>query len=279
MLDWVLDALGEEALKSEGETVFPGGERFQISFPELKGLQARARDRMPPPPRPDLGDGPVPAAFMREDRPRVPLKTSVTALARQMKESGDDTETYENKRREMLSRPDARPRFLMEDTGLTGQERGTLIHRCLGSMDLDTIRAGDVRGAVEKLVRKGFFSARETREALSPAAVSRMAGFYSSPLGRRMLRSPVVRREWAFDLHLKSSLAEYVQGVIDLCFIEGDEWVLCDYKTDHIPADQLKERYRGQLELYKKALEDITGRRVRQTLLYSLSLGREIPIE
>ena len=115
--------------------------------------------------------------------------------------------------------------------------------------------------------------------AVSPAALSQMSGFYLSPLGRRMLRSPVVRREWAFDLHLKSRLAEYVQGVIDLCFIEGGEWVLCDYKTDRVPPDTLKERYRSQLELYKQALEDITGRKVRQTLLYSLSLGREIPIE
>ncbi len=279
MLDWVLDALGEDALKSEGEVLFPGGERFLISFPELKGLQARERDRMPAPPLMDLRDGPVPAAFIREDRPRVPLKTSVTALARQMKESGDDTETYENKRREMLSRPDARPRFLMEDTGLTGQERGTLIHRCLGSVDLDMVRAGDVRGAVEKLAQKGFFSAREAREALSPAALGSMSGFFLSPLGRRMLQSPAVRREWAFDLHLKSSLAEYVQGVIDLCFIEDGEWVLCDYKTDRVSGNELKERYRGQLELYKKALEDITGRGVRQTLLYSLSLGREIPVE
>ncbi|MBR4501139.1 MAG: UvrD-helicase domain-containing protein [Clostridia bacterium] len=279
MLDWVLDALGGDALKNEGEAVFPGGERFLISFPELKGLQARQRDRMPPPPRMDPGGGGVPAAFVRDEKPRVPLKTSVTALAREMKESGDDTETYENKRREMPARPDARPRFLMEDTGLTGQERGTLIHRCLGAMDLDTVRAGDVRGAVEKLVRKGFFSSREAREVTSPAAVSQMSGFYASPLGRRMLKSFVVRREWAFDLHLKSSLAEYVQGVIDLCFTEEDEWVLCDYKTDRVPADVLKERYRKQLDLYKKALEDITGRKVKQTLLYSLFLGREIPIE
>ncbi len=279
MLDWVLDALGEEALKNEGEAVFPGGERFLISFPPLEGIGESAARSPAAPPRWDAAEGGIPASFAGKPAPRPPLKTSVTALARAVRESGDDRENYENKRTEMLSRPESRPRFLMEEGLLTGAERGTLIHRCLGSMDLDTVRSGDVRGAVKRLIDRGFFSRREAAAVTAPDALAQMDAFFRSPLGQRMLLSPTVRREWAFDLHLGSRLADYVQGVIDLCFTEEGRWILCDYKTDRLPADALTDRYRDQLDLYKRALEDITGIPVAQTLLYSLHLGREIPIK
>ncbi len=278
MLDWVLDALGGEALKREGEYVFPGGERFLISFPAADGKRGTAEDKRVSPPRMDPGEGPVPPAFLRREPVRPPLKTSVTALVRSMKESGDDTEFYENKRTEPVLRPEMRPHFLMEDTGLTGQERGTLIHRCLGAADLERVRRGDIRGAVEDLAGRGFFSPREAQAVTSRTALGQMEAFYRSSLGRRMLSSPEVRREWAFDMHLGNRLADYVQGVIDLCFVENGKWILCDYKTDVLPADALAERYHSQLDLYRQALERITGRPVGEALLYSLHLGKEIPI-
>ena len=40
----------------------------------------------------------------------------------------------------------------------------------------------------------------------------------------------------------------------------------------------LLDRYRLQLIYYRRALEQITGKTVRQAFLYSLALQKEIPV-
>ncbi|MFR9190129.1 MAG: hypothetical protein ACLVL7_07770 [Anaerotruncus massiliensis (ex Togo et al. 2019)] len=55
--------------------------------------------------------------------------------------------------------------------------------------------------------------------------------------------------------------------------------MIVDYKTDHVrtPAE-LVERYRVQLELYRKVLGGALGMPVRECVLYSFALSREIII-
>ena len=71
-----------------------------------------------------------------------------------------------------------------------------------------------------------------------------------------------------------------IQGIIDLYFEEDDGIVLVDYKTDKVNAyngeEILKERYYKQLDLYKDALERMTGKKVKEKIIYSFSLGKEI---
>ena len=60
-----------------------------------------------------------------------------------------------------------------------------------------------------------------------------------------------------------------------------DGAVLVDYKTDRIGEREeavLLDRYRLQLIYYRRALEQITGKTVRQAFLYSLALQKEIPV-
>ncbi len=68
-----------------------------------------------------------------------------------------------------------------------------------------------------------------------------------------------------------------VQGIIDVYFEEPDGLVVLDYKTDRVKSEEeLKEKYQGQLEYYARALEQITGKRVREKAIYSFTLGKEI---
>ncbi|WP_304966833.1 hypothetical protein [Paramuribaculum intestinale] len=39
----------------------------------------------------------------------------------------------------------------------------------------------------------------------------------------------------------------------------------------------LKNKYKKQLEIYKKALEEALNRKVKKTYIYSLKLNKEIP--
>ena len=71
-----------------------------------------------------------------------------------------------------------------------------------------------------------------------------------------------------------------VQGMIDAWFEEADGLVIVDYKSDRVEketgAEVLKERYAVQLDYYRRALEQSTGKRVKECRIYSFSLGRDI---
>ena len=60
-----------------------------------------------------------------------------------------------------------------------------------------------------------------------------------------------------------------VQGIIDAYFIEDEEIVLVDYKTDFVrrgEEQKLIDRYHVQLEDYAQALERMTGRSVQSLI-------------
>ena len=65
-----------------------------------------------------------------------------------------------------------------------------------------------------------------------------------------------------------------VQGKIDCFFIENGEAVIVDYKTDYIKTpEELSERYLTQMKIYKNAVEQFTGKKVKEVLLYSFALN------
>ena len=70
-----------------------------------------------------------------------------------------------------------------------------------------------------------------------------------------------------------------IQGIIDAWFEEDDGVVLVDYKTDRIQEGEeavLLDRYRLQMIYYGQALKQITGKPVKESVIYSLALQKEI---
>jgi len=219
----------------------------------------------------------------------APLKVGVTALCRAMEEGGevdDEEESAETKRMPLLSaRPrtldslPAMPAFLEPPKEERSLQVGVATHRVLGLIALDRVRPvaanpktlfAVVCREVERLEESGVMTAQEA------AYVDRgmVARFLESELGRRMLSSPRVMREWSFNLRVHQPLDTIVQGVIDLCFLENDQWVLVDFKTDRVSsARELWPRYHRQLDFYRKALEKATPYPVALTALYALRLG------
>lgn len=56
--------------------------------------------------------------------------------------------------------------------------------------------------------------------------------------------------------------------------------VLVDYKTDKVQAEkELVNRYQSQLDYYQKALEQMSGKRVKEKVIYSLHLDTEIRLK
>ncbi|MCR4675185.1 MAG: helicase-exonuclease AddAB subunit AddA [Lachnospiraceae bacterium] len=68
-----------------------------------------------------------------------------------------------------------------------------------------------------------------------------------------------------------------IQGIIDAFYITEEGLVLVDYKTDRVSSgEELIDRYREQMDLYQKAMEQSYHRKVIKKVLYSFSLGKEV---
>jgi ATP-dependent helicase/nuclease subunit A len=177
----------------------------------------------------------------------------------------------------------SRPAFLSKK-GLTPAERGTALHAFMQFADYGAA-AQDPQKELERLVEEKFIT-QEQADAVDLACVKT---FLSSSLMKRIAASPHIEREVRFteeipageiNPELPPSLEKelvVVQGAADLLFEEDDELVLVDFKTDRTEdADALWERYRLQLKFYSDAFERSFGKRVKECLLYSFHLGRQI---
>lgn len=110
-------------------------------------------------------------------------------------------------------------------------------------------------------------------------------GFCTSSVGKRVYKAAKlekIRREQPF-VYIDEARDEeqLIQGVIDLYFEEDGKLVIVDYKTDRVKkgkagADELVSRYAVQLDYYAKALSQITGKEVKEKIIYSFTLGKEI---
>ena len=219
---------------------------------------------------------------------QMPLKTSVSSLAKKKAYNDpmpltDQDEGMEQKSQAeeivqplRLSELPSRPSF-MEEKQFTGAQRGTVVHKVLSLMDLNVIRQNVTEGVwaeLHRLEAQGSITAEET----NVIHYRSLAGFYQSDLAGRMLRSPLVRREWSFNYRMPGT-DTLLQGVIDCAFQEEDGWILLDYKTDRIEDEELFiQRYAMQLEWYARAMEAITGKPVKEMWLYALGKGKAYPV-
>ena len=89
--------------------------------------------------------------------------------------------------------------------------------------------------------------------------LEKLLGFFDTELGKLILANrDKLRREAPFAM-LAEDLASkedfVVRGIIDGYLLLEDRIVLFDYKTDRFTQPgELKERYKGQMNLYAKAL-------------------------
>lgn len=188
------------------------------------------------------------------------------------------------------------PRFMQEEQEKTvsGSERGTLYHRILECMDFCKEYRNEEAVAQElgRFVQMG----RIQRNAKELVSVKKLFDFFQSTLGVRMqkaARNGTLRKEQPFvigipyrDVYKGEDMAEaeeyvMVQGIIDAFFEEDGALVLVDYKTDAVREkvqEVLTKRYRTQLDYYEQALCQITGKPVRERMLYAFANGEAFSV-
>lgn len=188
-----------------------------------------------------------------------------------------------------------KPKFLQEERGLTGAEKGTAMHFVMQKVDLSRVNTvEEIKEQLKEFVDMELLS-KEEYKVISPYKIKK---FFVSKLGERMLRAynrgDRVHRELPFyteiDVHrIDPDLPKEVegdkvrlQGVIDSFFYEEDEVILLDYKTDYVEQgneEELINKYKMQIQYYKEALEKITKTKIKECYLYSFYLEKEILVE
>lgn len=173
-----------------------------------------------------------------------------------------------------------RPPWLCEKASQSPTFAGTVFHKAVQLLDFADLTKENIVEQVEGWKNSGRF----TSEELSRLRMNDLYHFAESHLAARIQASPDVRREYGFTFLADSDKVSrvegeriLVQGVVDCLFVEGDEWIIVDYKTDRLnTADEFKKRYAVQLNLYKLAVEQISQRKVKEMIIYSSRLGKEI---
>ena len=172
------------------------------------------------------------------------------------------------------------PLFMKKNRPLTPKERGDVYHKVMENLDL---AAASAEEELDRMQGDNTITADE-RKAVDTAELQ---SFLDSDIASRAKKSPHVEREFRiFTTVNKTGLPDpedddlsFVQGVADMFFEEDGKIVLVDYKTNrNTTPEKLIEEYKGQLEIYKKALSEMTGMEVGECLLFSFSLKRSISV-
>lgn len=221
-----------------------------------------------------------PYGYLRE----IPVKVSVSELKKRSYHG-----EYE-KEESLFFEPDIIPlvpHFMEEkEEEFTGAARGTAYHRVMECLDYTKTETDEkLQAQIDDMMDQKKLMEAEA-ECLE---ISDIREFLKSSIGKRMERAGrdgMLFREQPFVISRNASEIDpawdkgetvLVQGIIDAYFIEEGQIVLVDYKTDKVKeAGRLVELYHTQLEDYARALERMTGKKVKEKYIYSFTLHKEI---
>ena len=186
-----------------------------------------------------------------------------------------------------------------EKVGFNSAEKGTIFHLAMQLLDFSKFDTEDVSKIREEVklqinsfVEKNIMSLEE----IETIKINWIVKFIQSDIFKEIYianKSEKLFKEKAIDYNIKlknlfkdENISEdekiMVVGIIDLFFEnENGEIILLDYKTDYVTKENLEEvkaRYKVQLDLYKSAIEDISGKKVTKKGLYLFGINEFVEI-
>lgn len=226
--------------------------------------------------------------YVQADNAAGRMKLTVSQLKAMQVEDDSEENAYMDesvKAAEIAERSDESdsivPKFISgKETKLAANERGSAYHRVMECLDYSvSVNLEGVKADIERMLETGKMNELQVK-SVNPWDINT---FVQSDTGRRVVNAMdngSVRREQPFVFEYEGQL---IQGIIDLYFEEDGELVLVDYKTDRVMKGEagekeLVKRYAIQLDYYAKALTQLTGKKVKEKIIYSFALGKELSV-
>lgn len=215
----------------------------------------------------------------------IPTKTSVSKIKEEKgKQKGIAQFLVQNEEQTDNIQKLNTPKFIKEET-ITGAQKGTLMHLCIKNLDeAKQYNYEDIVKLIESLQNRKIITKKEA-EAIN---VNQILQYTKSNLFKELKYAKQIHKEEPFYINIKAKeiyqkeIEEnvLVQGIIDLYYIDKEGKLnLVDYKTDYVQNEnELILKYKQQLELYKKALEEALNMKVYKIIIYSTYLQKEIRI-
>lgn len=199
----------------------------------------------------------------------IPTKTAVTRL-----------QAEEDKKIELTEIP----KFMGKEKKITPAEKGTLMHLCIQRLnEKQTYTKETIKQMIQSLVLKEIITTTEA-DAIN---IDTLYKYTKSALWNDLSKAKEIHKEQPFYINIPAKeIYEnietdeniLVQGIIDLYYIsEDNKLILIDYKTDYVKKpEELINKYKTQLSIYKKALENSLNRRVDETYIFSTNWGQSL---
>lgn len=201
----------------------------------------------------------------------IPTKTAVTRL-----------QAEEDKKIELTEIP----KFMGKEKKITPAEKGTLMHLCIQRLnEKQTYTKETIKQMIQSLVLKEIITTTEA-DAIN---IDTLYKYTKSALWNDLSKAKEIHKEQPFYINIPAKeIYEnietdeniLVQGIIDLYYIsEDNKLILIDYKTDYVKKpEELINKYKTQLSIYKKALENSLNRRVDETYIFSTNWGQSLNV-
>lgn len=199
---------------------------------------------------------------------KIEGKTSVSAIAK-----------YGEKNIQIVEKP----KFMQNIEILNKAEIGTLIHLILQKLDFrENYNEKTLNDLIQKLIYLNIVTEKQSQYIDK----KRLLEFTKTELFKEIQNAKEIYKEQPFhmsviDENTKESIL--IQGIIDLYYInQNNEIVLVDYKTEYVEKNneqELIEKYKPQLKIYKKAIEEALNKNVEKVYIYSVYLNKEILVK
>lgn len=217
---------------------------------------------------------------------KIPAKMTVSEL----KKLGQMEEYEQESAIPSITKEDSIiPKFICKEKPMKSSDRGTLYHKVLECMNLLHVHTKeDIIVEMERLVAEHMIGSEEA----NGISIPKLEKFIQSDIAKRMrvaIEKGKLKKEQQFVLGVPANTINelvnteelvLIQGIIDVYFEDEDGIVLLDYKTDYIPEGEndsfLVNRYKVQLDYYQKAIEQMLNKRVKEKVIYSFGLEKEI---
>jgi len=180
------------------------------------------------------------------------------------------------------------PKFMQEKV-VSGAEKGNIYHRILQVLNFAKCATkADLDNEIQKLILTGIISEKEFKSIETYLIYE----FFRSGLGKRMIAASAagtMKREAYYMESVSASLVNseikddttvIMQGVIDAYFAEADDFVLVDYKSEHVKAGEEAEaakRHCSQINRYRKVMEK-NGKAVKEAYIVFLQTGVAVAV-
>jgi len=168
---------------------------------------------------------------------------------------------------------------------LSAAQKGTAMHKFMQYCDFK-LASISIADEIERLKQNGKLTEQEAKSL----TIENLKAFFDSEIGKKVISNDKVYKEQNFMVEVLAdevynNLSKefenekiIIQGVADLCFIENDNLVIVDYKTDKVDETELISRYKTQLDIYALALSQVFDMNVSQTAIYSFYLKKLIKL-